>query len=116
MTDRKASAPRSRDRALTSAPARVAPAWGWRAPFTGRAAHVAVPPEFQATTNQACGLFPFMAGSGTPLAGTPVGRHLLWGEMVCLDPLAWLRAGLVTNPACSSSASPAPASPPWSSG
>ena len=28
----------------------------------------------------------------------PVGRHQLWGEVVCLDPLAWLRAGLVTNP------------------
>ena len=39
-----------------------------------------------------------MAGSGTPAAGTPVGRHQLWGEVVCLDPLAWLRAGLVTNP------------------
>ena len=26
------------------------------------------------------------------------GRHQLWGEVVCLDPLAWLRAGLVTNP------------------
>src|SRR5262249_17864931 len=36
--------------------------------------------------------------SGTPTAGTPVGRHQLWGELVCLDPLAWLRAGLVTNP------------------
>jgi hypothetical protein len=39
-----------------------------------------------------------VAGSGTPTAGTPVGRHQLWGEVVCLDPLAWLRAGLVTNP------------------
>jgi hypothetical protein len=45
-----------------------------------------------------CGLFPFVAGSGTPTAGTPIGRHQLWGEVVCLDPLAWLRAGLVTNP------------------
>jgi hypothetical protein len=45
-----------------------------------------------------CGLYPFVAGSGTPTAGTPVGRHQLWGEVVCLDPLAWLRAGLVTNP------------------
>jgi hypothetical protein len=45
-----------------------------------------------------CGLFPFVAGSGTPAVGTPVGRHQLWGEVVCLDPLAWLRAGLVTNP------------------
>ncbi len=32
------------------------------------------------------------------MAGTPVGRHQLQGEVVCLDPLAWLRAGLVTNP------------------
>ena len=30
--------------------------------------------------------------------GTPVGRHQLLGEVVCLDPLAWLRAGLVINP------------------
>ena len=54
--------------------------------------------EYQATTTQLCGLYPFVAGSGTPVAGTPVGRHLLWGEVACLDPLAWLRAGLVTNP------------------
>jgi len=76
----------------------LAPAWGWRIPDGGRAAHVAFAPEYQATTTQLCGLFPFVAGSGTPAAGTPVGRHQLWGEVVCLDPLAWLRAGLVTNP------------------
>ena len=60
--------------------------------------HVTAAPEYQATTTQLCGLYPFVAGSGTPTAGTPVGRHQLWGEVVCLDPLAWLRAGLVTNP------------------
>ncbi|MFD0690944.1 hypothetical protein [Actinomadura fibrosa] len=76
----------------------LAPAWGWRQPGAGRAAHVEAAPEFQATTSQVCGLFPFTAGSGTPTVGTPVGRHQLWGEVVCLDPLAWLRAGLVTNP------------------
>jgi hypothetical protein len=65
---------------------------------TGRAAHVTAPPEYQATTTQLCGLYPFVAGSGTPAVGTPVGRHQLWGEVVCLDPLAWLRAGLITNP------------------
>jgi hypothetical protein len=74
------------------------PAWGWRLPGAGRAAHVAAGPEYQGTTMQLCGLYPFVAGSGTPTAGTPVGRHQLWGEVVCLDPLAWLRAGLVTNP------------------
>ncbi|MFG2006163.1 hypothetical protein ACGFNU_44140 [Spirillospora sp. NPDC048911] len=60
--------------------------------------HIEPAPQFQATTSQACGLYPFTAGSGTPSVGTPIGRHQLWGEVVCLDPLAWLRAGLVTNP------------------
>ena len=79
-------------------PAPLAPAWGWKIPDGGRAVHVTPGQEYQATTTQLCGLFPFVAGSGTPVAGTPVGRHQLWGEVVCLDPLAWLRAGLVTNP------------------
>ena len=79
-------------------PAQVPPAWGWKIPCAGRAAHVTAAPEYQSTTTQVCGLYPFVAGSGTPTAGTPVGRHQLWGEVVCLDPLAWLRAGLVTNP------------------
>ena len=78
--------------------AAVPPAWGWKLPFGGRAAHVTAAPEYQATTTQVCGLFPYVAGSGTPAVGTPVGRHQLFGEVVCLDPLAWLRAGLVVNP------------------
>ena len=81
-----------------TAAAPLAPAWGWRIADGGRAAHVTPGPEYQGTTTQLCGLYPFVAGSGTPTAGTPVGRHQLWGEVVCLDPLAWLRAGLVTNP------------------
>src|SRR5580692_5441727 len=95
----------ARDRAVPRAESQsvpgqgmMPPAWGWKVPFAGRAAHIAAAPEYQATTTQACGLFPFLAGGGTPTAGTPVGRHQLWGEVVCLDPLAWLRAGLVTNP------------------
>lgn len=76
----------------------LGPPWGWRGPDAGRASHVEPAPEFQATTSQVCGLYPFTAGSGTPTVGTPVGRHQLWGEVVCLDPLAWLREGLITNP------------------
>jgi hypothetical protein len=76
----------------------IPPAWGWKIPFAGRAANVATAREYQATTTQLCGLFPYVAGSGTPVAGTPVGRHQLWGEVVCLDPVRWLREGLVTNP------------------
>src|SRR5450755_436778 len=78
--------------------AALAPAWGWNIPDGGRAVHVTPGVEYQATTTQLCGLYPFVAGSGTPVLGTPVGRHQLWGEVACLDPLAWLRAGLVTNP------------------
>ncbi|MCT9934514.1 hypothetical protein N5079_30345 [Planotetraspora sp. A-T 1434] len=74
------------------------PARGWPEPYGGRAVHVEAGAEFQATTAQVCGLFPFVAGSGSPAVGTPIGRHQLFGEVVCLDPLAWLRAGLVTNP------------------
>ncbi|GAB3141328.1 hypothetical protein [Microbispora hainanensis] len=74
------------------------PARGWREPYGGCAVHVEAGAEFQATTTQVCGLFPFVAGSGSPAIGTPIGRHQLFGEVVCLDPLAWLRAGLVTNP------------------
>jgi len=76
----------------------LAPAWGWPVRDGGRAVHITPGVEYQATTTQLCGLYPFVAGSGTPVIGTPVGRHLLWGEVACLDPLAWLRAGLVTNP------------------
>ncbi|MEU0237610.1 hypothetical protein ABZ234_07960 [Nocardiopsis sp. NPDC006198] len=76
----------------------VAPLWGWRHPNSGRALHVTPGVEYQGTTTQVCGLFPFTAGAGTPVVGTPIGRHQLHGEVVCLDPLEWLREGLVTNP------------------
>jgi hypothetical protein len=79
-------------------PTAVAPAWGWRSPGAGRAAHITPTIEYQGTTSQLCGLFPFLAGSGAPAIGVPVGRHMLWGQVVCLDPLEWLQAGLVANP------------------
>ncbi|AEV86825.1 Replicative DNA helicase [Actinoplanes sp. SE50] len=83
---------------MPSNPVRIAPSWGHRGPHAGRASHVAPGMEYQGTTHQMCGLFPFTAGSGAPTLGVPIGRHMLWGEVVCLDPLEWLRAGLVTNP------------------
>ena len=75
----------------------AAPAWGWRAPGRGRLSHVEVAPEYQATTVQACGLYPFTAGSGAPATGVPFGRHMMWGEVVCCDPFSWMDAGLTTN-------------------
>ena len=75
----------------------VAPRRGWPGAGRGRAAHVEGAAEYQATTVQACGLFPFTAGSGSPTAGVPFGRHMMWGEVVCCDPFAWMDAGLTTN-------------------
>ncbi|WP_307962253.1 hypothetical protein [Salinispora arenicola] len=75
----------------------IPPAWGWRRPGSGRAVHVTAGTEYQATTVQAAGLYPFTAGSGAPLLGVPIGRHQLWGEVVLLDPFEWLNAGLITN-------------------
>jgi len=65
----------------------------------GRASYVEAPPEWRATTVQACGLWPFAVGSGSPPIGTPLGRHLLTGQTVCFDPLSWFtRARLLSNP------------------
>lgn len=74
------------------------PSWGWPGPELGRVAHTAVPPRYQATTVQGCGLFPFTAGSGAPAIGVPIGRHMIWGEVVALDPIDWVRANITTNP------------------
>ncbi len=75
----------------------VAPALGWRAPGAGRAAWARPARAYAATTTQAAGLFPFVAGSGAPTAGVPLGRHLTWGEVVCADPFSWMEAGITTN-------------------
>ena len=76
----------------------IAPSWGWRIPGAGRVSHLAPGMEYQGTTVQLCGLYPYVAGSGSPMLGVPIGRHMLWGEVLCLDPLEWLREGLITNP------------------
>ena len=52
---------------------------------------------FTASSATAANLFPFVAGSGAPSAGVLMGRHLVWGEPVHVDPFAWLAAGLTTN-------------------
>ena len=60
---------------------------------------VSVPAEWRGTSVQVCGLWPFSAGSGTPMIGVPLGRHLMTGATVCCDPISWFqRASLITNP------------------
>lgn len=57
------------------------------------------PTEWRGTTVQVCGLWPFSAGSGSPMVGVPLGRHLDTGATVCCDPISWFRfARLIANP------------------
>jgi hypothetical protein len=63
--------------------------------------------ELRATTVQACGLWPYAIGSGAPLMGVPLGRHLLTGEAVACDPISWFHpAALIPNPSAFIIASP----------
>ncbi|WP_260695940.1 ATP/GTP-binding protein [Streptomyces sp. IB201691-2A2] len=57
------------------------------------------PTMWRATTVQACGLWPFAAGSGSPMTGVPLGQHLDTGATVCGDPISWFaRARYISNP------------------
>lgn len=71
---------------------------GWNRRGGGRADVVVPVPEWRGTTVQVCGLWPFVAGVGTPLVGVPLGRHLVTGATVCSDPLSWFTEGLIGNP------------------
>jgi len=72
---------------------------GWRGPGGGTVAYVESPQEWRATTAQLCGLWPYAAGSGSPVVGVPMGRHLDTGATVCADPISWFRtARLISVP------------------
>jgi hypothetical protein len=72
---------------------------GWNGPGGGRIGNLDPPSMWRATTVQACGLWPFAAGSGAPMTGVPLGQHLYTGATVCGDPLSWFtRAHYISNP------------------
>lgn len=64
----------------------------------GYAEYVEAPPEFAATSAQTAGLWPFCVGSSSALVGTPLGRHLLNGSVVCGDPISLFVRGIVSSP------------------
>ena len=77
----------------------VPPARGYPGRGGGRVSYVEAPAEWRGTTRQVCGLWPFIAGSGTPMVGVPLGRDLRTSATVCCDPVNWFtRAGLVATP------------------
>ncbi|WP_328811816.1 hypothetical protein [Rhodococcus sp. NBC_00294] len=54
----------------------------------GRMSVVDRPASFRATTDQACGPWPFYVGTGHPQSGTPLGVDPDSGQAVCYDPVS----------------------------
>lgn len=72
---------------------------GWVGRGRGHATYVQQADEWRGTTKQVCGLWPFAIGSGTPMIGVPLGRHIHTGATLCCDPISWFqRAKLMSNP------------------
>jgi hypothetical protein len=75
------------------------PSRGWPGRGGGMVGFMDPPTMWRATTVQACGLWPFAAGSGAPMSGVPLGQHLFTGATVCGDPMSWFtRARYISNP------------------
>lgn len=71
---------------------------GYRTPGGGYANVLDLPPEYRGSSRQVCGLWPFASGSGAPLAGAPLGQHMLTGQVVGLDHITAFEEGLIPNP------------------
>ena len=69
----------------------VAPRRGWPGAGRGRAAHVEPRPSTRPPPCRRAGCSPSPPAPAPPPLGVPFGRHMMWGEVVCLDPFAWLR-------------------------
>lgn len=54
----------------------------------GRMGVVDRPASFRATTDQACGMWPFYVGTGQPQSGTPLGIDPATRQAVCYDPVS----------------------------
>ncbi|WP_405529039.1 ATP-binding protein [Streptomyces avidinii] len=76
---------------------RFAPRLGWGGRFGGRVPVEDTGAVYTGPTTQASGVYPFLLGSGLPPRGVPVGRDVLTGELVCIDPSGWT-GKLTTNP------------------
>ena len=72
---------------------------GWAGAGGGASTVLDPAVEFRGTTVQVCGLWPYGVGTGTPMVGVPIGRHLFTQATVCADPISWFQdAKLIANP------------------
>ena len=71
---------------------------GWMQPEGGASTFVLPPAEFEGSSRQVCGFWPWSVGTSTPLIGAPLGRNPINGSPVCADPLTWYLAGIISSP------------------
>lgn len=71
---------------------------GWLRRGGGYCGYVRPVPEWQGTTVQVCGLWPFGVHGSLPALGIPSGVHERTGAPVCVDPLSWFEGGITTSP------------------
>lgn len=64
----------------------------------GEHVYVEAPPEFEASSTQVCGFWPFSVGASTPLVGSVLGKHVYTGSPVCGDPMTLFKRGVVSSP------------------
>ncbi|MCW2751643.1 MAG: hypothetical protein JWR83_2753 [Aeromicrobium sp.] len=98
LQDAKSIAAQLSAKALATQPASPG-SRGWAGAGAGGIHYLQAPVEWRGTTVQVCGLWPFSAGSGSPMVGVPLGRNMLTGGTLCCDPISWFqRAQLISNP------------------
>ena len=64
----------------------------------GEHVYVEAPPEFEASSVQVCGFWPFSIGASTPLVGSVLGKHFFNGGPVCGDPMTLFTRGIISAP------------------
>jgi type IV secretory pathway VirB4 component len=83
---------------IEQSPEGSAPRRGINRPYAGRAALAPPPRIYRAATAQLAGLYPFLYSRGLPPVGPYLSTDLLTGAAFSCHPIAWLNAGLITNP------------------
>ncbi|WP_375141452.1 helicase HerA domain-containing protein [Arthrobacter sp. STN4] len=94
----KHSRPDSKTRTLPAAVVRRPGLRGWRGRGQGEASYVTAADEWRGTSVQVCGMWPFVAGSGTPILGVPIGVQTDTGAPFGGDPISWFMHGMINNP------------------
>ena len=64
----------------------------------GEHLYVEAPPEFEASSVQVCGFWPFSVSASTALVGSVLGKHFYNGSPVCGDPMTAFKRGIVSSP------------------